>query len=60
MEGIMNNREKKPKKDDKCNDARLDPENCESEINPEKLEREGIHPDEAGEENSKGHQPYEF
>lgn len=38
----------------------LDPGNNESEINPEKLDREETNYDRAGFDHSKGHEPYEF
>ena len=40
--------------------SNFDSEHDEAEINPEKLEREKIYPDSSGDDNSKGHEPYEF
>ena len=41
-------------------DSKFDSENDETEINPEKLEREEKNYDRAGFDHSKGHEPYEF
>lgn len=38
----------------------LSEEGKEDEINPEKLERKLLVPDQAGEDTSKRHEPYEF
>lgn len=54
-----NNKPRRVNPDEK-NKTDFDSENDEAEINPEKLEREEMNPDSAGNDNSKPHQPYEF
>jgi hypothetical protein len=46
----------KKKKDETSSDS----EGQEAEINPVKLDREELDLDQAGADNSKAHQPYEF
>lgn len=52
----MNENKNKKKKDE----SSLDLEDQESEINPAKLDREALDSDQAGSDNSKAHEPYEF